>query len=245
MYSNELQTCDWPRNVGCEMVDDGLPTQPPPPRQQPMSSRIRFSSVPTTNHREKPEYQPLIKENPEIVQQQLSQRQPQQQQQRQQYQPESQTQRQQYQPEQQQQRQQYQPEQQQQQHQRQQIQQEPQRVQAQVRHSPPPPPEPLRIAPNPVITSRGQPKFLEPEEDIAKVDTTLIYFFKSQLLSKIKNIFSCMLKQMKLFPLSKRKNQIDNNVCTVDNPVQWDKYNVIVMVSYNNQYTIHFPATEK
>ncbi|CRK87680.1 CLUMA_CG001471, isoform C [Clunio marinus] len=50
MYSHELQTCDWPRNVGCEMREITAPL-PAPAREVtprvPVSSRIRFSSLPT------------------------------------------------------------------------------------------------------------------------------------------------------------------------------------------------------
>lgn len=42
-------------------------------------------------------------------------------------------------------------------------------------HAIPPPPE-LRVAPNPVITSRGQPKF-EEEKDIAKVNIFCLNIF--------------------------------------------------------------------
>lgn len=49
MYSHELQTCDWPRNVGCEVREILAPVAAPArevtPRV-PVSSRIRFSSLP-------------------------------------------------------------------------------------------------------------------------------------------------------------------------------------------------------
>lgn len=49
MYSHELQTCDWPRNVGCE-VREVLAPVPAQAREVtprvPVSSRIRFSSLP-------------------------------------------------------------------------------------------------------------------------------------------------------------------------------------------------------
>lgn len=49
MYSHELQTCDWPRNVGCEVREVSapiaLPAREVTPRV-PISSRIRFSSLP-------------------------------------------------------------------------------------------------------------------------------------------------------------------------------------------------------
>lgn len=116
MYSHELQTCDWPRNVGCEVQDarsspstsyrdisQGRALQQPQPQSQP---HIRFSS--TTS-------------KPTIAQQ--YHRQP-----------------------------------------SQSIQ-----VQNPVQTLPPPP-ELSRIAPNPVITSRGQPKpIIDSQEDIAKV----------------------------------------------------------------------------
>jgi Chitin binding Peritrophin-A domain len=54
MYSHELQTCDWPRNVGCEVreVIAAAPAPPsaPAPRELPprqsVGSRVRFSSLP-------------------------------------------------------------------------------------------------------------------------------------------------------------------------------------------------------
>ena len=49
MYSHELQTCDWPRNVGCEVREISAPVTAPArevtPRV-PVSSRVRFSSLP-------------------------------------------------------------------------------------------------------------------------------------------------------------------------------------------------------
>lgn len=51
MYSHELQTCDWPRNVGCEASDvsQAVNTAPAREKAQPrvpqVSSRVRFSSV--------------------------------------------------------------------------------------------------------------------------------------------------------------------------------------------------------
>lgn len=123
MYSHELQTCDWPRNVGCEVQDarsspstsyrdisQGRALQQPQPQSQP---HIRFSS--TTS-------------KPTIAQQ--YHRQP-----------------------------------------SQSIQ-----VQNPVQTLPPPP-ELSRIAPNPVITSRGQPKpIIDSQEDIAKVIFSMILF---------------------------------------------------------------------
>lgn len=43
MYSNELQTCDWPRNVGCEVTDNGAREQAP--RSPIVPQTFRFSSV--------------------------------------------------------------------------------------------------------------------------------------------------------------------------------------------------------
>jgi len=49
MYSHELQTCDWPRNVGCEAAEVSQPATSPArevtPRVPQVSSRVRFSSV--------------------------------------------------------------------------------------------------------------------------------------------------------------------------------------------------------
>lgn len=48
MYSHELQTCDWPRNVGCEMPEESV--SPASSRREPdayqvVPSKFRFSSV--------------------------------------------------------------------------------------------------------------------------------------------------------------------------------------------------------
>lgn len=125
MYSHELQTCDWPRNVGCEVQDarsspstsyrdisQGRALHQPQPQPQ---THIRFSS--TTS-------------KPTIAQQ--YHRQPS------------------------------------------------QSIQIQnPAQTLPPPPELSRIAPNPVITSRGQPKqIIESQEAIAKVSfLSYILFF--------------------------------------------------------------------
>ncbi|KAL7030634.1 hypothetical protein ACKWTF_006734 [Chironomus riparius] len=49
MYSHELQTCDWPRNVGCEASEVSKPAPAPArevtPRVPQVSSRVRFSSL--------------------------------------------------------------------------------------------------------------------------------------------------------------------------------------------------------
>lgn len=102
MYSHELQTCDWPRNVGCELTDNIAPsaidrevTPRIPQLQTNQPQKFRFTSNPSAPSG--PSSQGI-----------------------------------------------------------------PARV-----HSIPPPPQ-LKVAPNPVITSRGQPKF-EEEKDIAKV----------------------------------------------------------------------------
>lgn len=128
MYSHELQTCDWPRNVGCELVDSGtsatsselgsasrsnVQKQQKHPQQQQqhhVPSRIRFGSAFTS---------PAATQNTATVPPQYH-RSP------------------------------------------------PQIIQAQVHHIPPPPE--LRVPPNPVVMSRGQPKsLLESQEEIAKV----------------------------------------------------------------------------
>ncbi|XP_059617787.1 mucin-2 [Phlebotomus argentipes] len=105
MYSHELQTCDWPRNVGCDAADAAAPsTSAPRQQQQPQVTRvpqiqqvqpqkIRFTSVPSViaGHSAPAQIQAI-----------------------------------------------------------------------------PPPPE-LKVAPNPVITSRGQPKQVLLQEDIAQL----------------------------------------------------------------------------
>ncbi|XP_020800789.1 uncharacterized protein LOC110178115 isoform X2 [Drosophila serrata] len=119
MYSHELQTCDWPRNVGCELVDTSSERGPSriqgqsqaQQQQQHVPSRVRFGaafSSPASTPKA-PTVAPQYHRSP------------------------------------------------------------PQVIQAQVQHIPPPPPE-LRVPPNPVITSRGQPKaLLDSQEDIAKL----------------------------------------------------------------------------
>ncbi|XP_032577857.1 uncharacterized protein LOC6617191 isoform X9 [Drosophila sechellia] len=119
MYSHDLQTCDWPRNVGCELADTSSERniaqsqvqRQREPHAQHVPSRIRFgaafssqggtqktATVPPQYHRSPPQV-----------------------------------------------------------------------IQAQVQNIPPPPPE-LRVSPNPVITSRGQPKpLIDSQEDIAKL----------------------------------------------------------------------------
>ncbi|XP_032307392.1 uncharacterized protein LOC6497677 isoform X7 [Drosophila ananassae] len=121
MYSHELQTCDWPRNVGCELVDSSSAPERSPTRsqaqtqaqqqQQHVPSRVRFGaafSSPGAGASKAPTVAPQYHRSP------------------------------------------------------------PQVIQAQVQHIPPPPE--LRVPPNPVVTSRGQPKpLLDSQEDIAKL----------------------------------------------------------------------------
>ncbi|XP_052838083.1 mucin-5AC isoform X6 [Drosophila gunungcola] len=120
MYSHELQTCDWPRNVGCELVDTSSErgpansqTQTHTQAQQPqhVPSRVRFGAAFSSQSgtQKVPTVAPQYHRSP------------------------------------------------------------PQVIQAQVQHIPPPPPE-LRVPPNPVITSRGQPKpLIDSQEEIAKL----------------------------------------------------------------------------
>ncbi|KAH8279619.1 hypothetical protein KR018_008352, partial [Drosophila ironensis] len=125
MYSHELQTCDWPRNVGCELVDTSSSSSGSSERvqgrgqtqtqaqqqQQHVPSRVRFGSAfssPGASAPKTPTVAPQYHRSP------------------------------------------------------------PQVIQAQVQHIPPPPE--LRVPPNPVVTSRGQPKpLLDSQEDIAKL----------------------------------------------------------------------------
>jgi hypothetical protein len=130
MYSHELQTCDWPRNVGCEVREIVAAQKPaktiiPKASPPPTSTRVRFSS------------------------------QQQQQQQQQQSPIESYSS-------------------QQQQQDQQQQQQRPQQASpftapAHIKQLQSLPPQPQHIAPNPVITSRGQPKQYLTENVYAKV----------------------------------------------------------------------------
>ncbi|XP_030564996.1 uncharacterized protein LOC115765518 isoform X2 [Drosophila novamexicana] len=117
MYSHELQTCDWPRNVGCELVDSGTSATSTEvggasrnKPQQHVPSRIRFGAAFTS---------PAATQKTITVPPQYH-RSP------------------------------------------------PQIIQAQVQHIPPPPE--LAVSPNPVVTSRGQPKsLLDSQEEIAKL----------------------------------------------------------------------------
>ncbi|KAM7351087.1 chitin deacetylase-like 5 [Cochliomyia hominivorax] len=134
MYSHELQTCDWPRNVGCEVVDSNerRPHQQQQQQQQQqlqhsqqqqtnanqhVPSRVRFGSAFTSPQEVRnPQPQQVLKAT---VPPQYH-RQP------------------------------------------------PQVIQAQVQTIPPPPE--LKVSPNPIVTSRGQPKhLLEAQEEIAKL----------------------------------------------------------------------------
>lgn len=132
MYSHELQTCDWPRNVGCELVDSGTSAtsselgsasrsnvqqqqRHQQQQHQHVPSRIRFGSAFTS---------PAATQKTATVPPQYH-RSP------------------------------------------------PQIIQAQVHHIPPPPE--LRVPPNPVVMSRGQPKsILESQEEIAKVSRSVL-----------------------------------------------------------------------
>lgn len=123
MYSHELQTCDWPRNVGCEVREVLAPivTASPLPREvssraSPVSSRIRFSSLPV---------EPLSGPSAPAHIQQIQ--------------------------------------------------------------TLPPPPDQQRIAPNPVITSRGQPKSFS-QDEILKVSFNLFFFLSNSLIQLINKL---------------------------------------------------------
>lgn len=135
MYSHELQTCDWPRNVGCEASDENVSSSGSGRQQQHHSqkqqqhhqqqqqhdayhvvpSKFRFSSVSSTPQSERyPESIPIRHSSVAPITPQ------------------------------------------------------PQTL-APISNTLPPPPEPFHgVQPNPVITSRGQPKPLD-NIDIAKV----------------------------------------------------------------------------
>lgn len=130
MYSHELQTCDWPRNVGCEVREIVAAQKPaktviPKASPPPTSNRARFSSQPQPSNIET------------YSQQQQQQQQDQQQQQ--------------------------------QHHQHQQQQASPFTAPAHIKQLQSLPPPPQHIAPNPVITSRGQPKQFLNENVYTKV----------------------------------------------------------------------------
>lgn len=118
MYSHELQTCDWPRNVGCEVRE--IVAAPKPVKQSvpkvSTPSRVRFV-----------QQQPTIESYSHEQQQQQQQIQPQQHQQP-----------------------------------------SPFTAPARIKQVQPLPPPPQHYAPNPVITSRGQPKELI-NENVYKV----------------------------------------------------------------------------
>lgn len=153
MYSHELQTCDWPRNVGCEVVDANdrrsqqqqhqLQQQQQTNANQHVPSRVRFGSAFTSPQevRTQPPQQIL---KPTVPPQ--YHRQP------------------------------------------------PQVIQAQVQTIPPPPE--LKVSPNPIITSRGQPKhLLEAQEEIAKVGSVgrvLMPSFR-QIILVIYGLFASIL----------------------------------------------------
>lgn len=104
MYSHDLQTCDWPRNVGCDVANEQAVTVRDVGSRnsdmiQVVTNKFRFTSIPAQQSKSE----------------QLSES----------------------------------------------------GFRYQSEQTIPPPPE-LHIAPNPVITSRGQPKPFEPN-DIAKV----------------------------------------------------------------------------
>lgn len=150
MYSHELQTCDWPRNVGCELTDNveqsasGRDLSPRAPQiHQYTPHKFRFSSVPAHQQQhiqQQKQQQQQLQQQP---QQQLHQQQPQQQQHYNREQPSVGTVRE-------------------------------LSIPAQIQAIPPPPE--LKIAPKPVITSRGQPK-LSVQEDIAKVRLYFVFRF--------------------------------------------------------------------
>lgn len=111
MYSHELQTCDWPRNVGCELAENAAP--------QGEEIRQRVSQHHTASRGDSDQ---LVRQYP-IPQGSHSNQ-----------------------------------------------------------HIPPPPE--LKIAPNPVITSRGQPKPFQ-QVDIAKVSAFIFTFlFCTRILIK-------------------------------------------------------------
>lgn len=138
MYSHELQTCDWPRNVGCEASDDSAAERHQQQHQQHHSgrdlsggrqqhdayhvvpSKFRFSSISSST--------PQTERFPETHQLRHST-----------------------------------------------IASTSVQSLSPIQQTLPPPPE-LRIAPNPVITSRGQPKPFE-NIDIAKVRYLKIEMF--------------------------------------------------------------------
>lgn len=138
MYSHELQTCDWPRNVGCEVTDVSNAAREQAPRLPTVPQTFRFSSVQSAASAQTQERLPQH----ERQQERISQNQQHQQHQTQTQQAHVQ-----------------------QQHQPQQLPQQQHQIQIQNIA----PPQILRIAPNPVVTSRGQPKQLEAQQDIAKV----------------------------------------------------------------------------
>lgn len=189
MYSHELQTCDWPRNVGCEVAEVSGPAAVPAPREvtprvPAISSRVRYSS------------------NQEQSQQQQHQHQ-------------------------------------QQQHQQQHIQQQPSApAHIQQIQTIPPPPE-LRIAPNPIITSRGQPK-----DEIIKVRYPLPSLGTTNKVT-ITIHFRFTLKHPIHCPQPKKKNPIDKIELAEDNREQLVKCSSIVTEFYFNPVSMPSPLKTK
>lgn len=146
MYSNELQTCDWPRNVGCEVTDVSNAAREHAPRLPAVPQTFRFSSVQSAASALTQERLPQHERHQERISQN-------------------------------------------QQHQQHQTQTQQAHVQQQHQHQPQiqniAPPQILRIAPNPIVTSRGQPKQLEAQQDIAKVTFFFFIFFYNSLKLKL------------------------------------------------------------
>lgn len=195
MYSHELQTCDWPRNVGCDVSDSvareqkqdklhGQGQQQTLQKQQTQQqtnvpSRIRFGSAFT---------------GPQSQQQSLKATAPPPQYHRQ----------------------------------------PSQVIQAQV-HNIPPPPQ-LKVSPNPIITSRGQPKHvLEAQEEIAKVSGKNLNERKTRKIFLLLLLYSSTPMLWRLYLLSKKRKPIASNVFIEVNRVQSAKCNVIVMASFISQ----------
>lgn len=155
MYSHELQTCDWPRNVGCEVREVAAPVQAPvrevTPRV-PVSSRVRFSSVPVEASGPSGFSAPSAPAHIQQIQ------------------------------------------------------------------TVPPPPDQQRIAPNPVITSRGQPKSFS-QDEILKVSSmhckthwTLFIHVNLQFYS------SCMPKLTTPCHPSRKRNRTGSSASTEVSP---------------------------
>lgn len=188
MYSHELQTCDWPRNVGCEVREIAAPVPQPPrevtPRVPAVSSRVRFSSLPQPQEELSGPSGPSGPSAPAHIQQ---------------------------------------------------IQ------------TLPPPPDQHRISPNPVITSRGQPKSFS-QDEILKVNICIFICVSVKCHSHGKNLLiysNCTQKLTICHRQLRRKKLTEISEFSVPNLAQWLKFNVTVTESSHNRMSTPFRPNKR